>query len=82
MSINWVELGPQKQPLPIGHERILPPSSGRLLEAKLKISSPISQTPRSEGHTVNGTELNAAGTAYLSDMRVSDFTAFYQMCID
>jgi hypothetical protein len=82
MSINWVELGPQKQPLPIGHERILPPSSGRLLEAKLKIWSPISQTPRSEGYTTNGTELNAAGTAYLSDIRVSTFTAFGQMCID
>ncbi|KIM29588.1 hypothetical protein M408DRAFT_115953 [Serendipita vermifera MAFF 305830] len=68
MSINWVELNPQRQPLPIGQERFI--HGSRLLEAKAKISSPIPTQPRREGNASTGTEFGAAGTAYLSDMRL------------
>lgn len=72
MSINWVELNQQRQPLPIGEERFM--AAGQLRGVKAKVSSPI-PTPSREGGVSNSTDFEATGTAYVSDLRVSAYSS-------
>jgi hypothetical protein len=71
MSINWVELNQADGPLPIGQEKFMPPW---LTPARLKISIPGPVEVDSVSNTANFIDLNAAGTVFLSDMRVRRFT--------
>jgi hypothetical protein len=71
MSINWVELNQADGPLPIGQEKFMPPW---LNPARLKISIPGPVEVDSVSNTANFIDLNAAGTVFLSDMRVRRFT--------
>lgn len=73
MSINWVEVTHVNTPLPIDGERFLPPSRvGQLGSAKLKLSRPV---PSSEGSQQTTVEMTAPGTAFLSDMRVRQWSS-------
>ncbi|KAG8819408.1 hypothetical protein FRC17_010462 [Serendipita sp. 399] len=70
MSINWVELTQSNRPLPIDPERFLP-SHTELVGASLKIIvPPPTSLSGSDAPVLKASELQASGTAYLSDMRL------------